>query len=127
MTSVLSPPLLELREIQKEFLVAKGVIGRLLGRGPRFAAVKGVNLEIRRGEIMGLVGESGSGKSTLAQIVNKLVRPSSGRLLFNGEDVTHLSADRLRTYRRSVQMVFHDTGSSLNPSNSIRTTIEASL
>ena len=78
-------------------------------------AVRGVDLAVGKGEIVGLVGESGCGKSTLAKAVVKLVAPTAGRIAVNGVDWTALSERRLRPLRPQVQMVFQDPYGSLNP------------
>ena len=78
-------------------------------------AVDSVSLELHPGEVLGVVGESGSGKSTLARLLVRLLRPYTGRVTFRGTDVASLSGAGLRQYRRSVQMVFQDPYSSLNP------------
>jgi oligopeptide/dipeptide ABC transporter ATP-binding protein len=88
------------------------------GRARRRAvvrAVDGINLDIRRGEALGLVGESGSGKSTLARTVIRLDTPTEGRVLFDGVDIARLSSREMRPFRRRVQMIFQDPYASLNP------------
>ncbi|MEV3964186.1 oligopeptide/dipeptide ABC transporter ATP-binding protein [Nocardia sp. NPDC050193] len=83
-------------------------------------AVSNVSLDIKRGETLGLVGESGCGKSTLAKAIMQLPAPTSGRVLFHGDDLTTKSARGLRAARRPIQMIFQDPISSLNPLRKVR-------
>ncbi len=87
----------------------------LLGAAPRIEILKGVSFDIPKGAVLGIVGGSGSGKSTLGRAMVRLLEPTSGHILFDGTDITHLSEDALRGMRRRFQMIFQDPMSSLNP------------
>lgn len=105
--------LLELEGVTKHFPMRGGMPWR---RGREFVhAVDGVNLEVRRGETLGLVGETGSGKSTLARCMTRLVELTSGTVRLDGEDISKLRGHELRPYRRRMQMIFQDPYGSLNP------------
>jgi oligopeptide/dipeptide ABC transporter ATP-binding protein len=83
--------------------------------------VDGIDLSFRRGEILALVGESGSGKTTTGRVITKLTRPTSGRMVFDGEDVSDVWGQRrLRRYRRRVQLIFQDPYETLNPKQTVR-------
>jgi peptide/nickel transport system ATP-binding protein len=87
----------------------------LLARKPAVRAVDGVSLQLAAGETLAIVGESGSGKSTLARLILRLEEASSGRVVFEGQDVFQLSREPLRALRRRMQIVFQDPSSALNP------------
>ncbi len=109
-------PLLQVVELEKRFPLPKSVseyFGRKSGRS--IHAVDGVSFEIRAGETVGLIGESGSGKTTLGWVLARLHEPSGGTIRFAGADVTNLSGDELRAWRRNVQVVFQDPVGSLDP------------
>ena len=101
----MSEPLLRVENLVKHFPVAGGVV----------KAVDDVSFEVRRGETVGLVGESGCGKTTTGRCILQLERPTSGRVLFEGEDLAALDEHALRSVRRRVQVIFQDPYSSLNP------------
>jgi ABC-type glutathione transport system ATPase component len=97
------------------------------GRHGRTRAVDGVALRLPPGRTLGLVGESGSGKSTIAAAVLGLVRPTGGRILFRGADITHASPRRRRELSRHLQAVFQDPYGTLNPSRTIGQTLAEPL
>jgi peptide/nickel transport system ATP-binding protein len=90
-----------------------------LRRGHEVAAATSISLQIRRGETLGIVGESGSGKSTVARCIARLIDPTAGRIMLDGEDVAQLGAGALRRFRRRVQIVFQDPYRSLNPRRTV--------
>ncbi len=117
--------LLTARGLVKEFRV-RGQ-GGALGRRRVLRAVDDVDVELRAGETLALVGESGSGKSTTARLVARLLDVTSGRVEFQGEDVTRLSGTALHRFRSEVQVVFQDPYSSLNPRHTVERIVTAPL
>jgi peptide/nickel transport system ATP-binding protein len=109
-------PLVRLVDVRQDFPVGRGL---LPGRHRTVAAVDGVSLDVRRGEVLGVVGESGSGKTTLARMMVRLLRPTGGRVEFDGTEIGGLPDRRLAPYRRDLQMVFQDPISALNPRRSV--------
>jgi peptide/nickel transport system ATP-binding protein/oligopeptide transport system ATP-binding protein len=105
-------PLLEVQQLKKHFPIYKGIFSRVSGR---VHAVDGVSFHIERGETLGLVGESGCGKSTVGRTLLKLLEPTSGRIIVDGEDITEHDSTQMFPYRRKMQMIYQDPYASLNP------------
>ena len=95
--------LVQIEDLQVHFPIHGGFMGRQTGA---VQAVDGVSLQIRRGETLGLVGESGCGKSTLSRAVLQLIKPTGGKVILDGRELTGLSGQRLRPLRRRMQMIF---------------------
>jgi len=104
--------LLKVEDLVMYFPVRRGVFQRVVGH---IHAVDGISFEIQRGETLGLVGESGCGKSTTGRAILQLYRPTSGKVVFEGEDLTTVKGEKLRLKRRKMQMIFQDPYASLNP------------
>lgn len=119
-------PILQVRDLVKHFPAGRGGLGI---RAPRqwVKAVDGVSFDIAPGETLGLVGESGCGKSTIAKLLLRLEDPTSGQILFNGENVAAMKGSELLGYRRAVQAVFQDPYSSLSPRMRVRDIISEGL
>ncbi len=117
-----SDPLLRVTGLEKHFPITRGLRRTQVGA---VRAVDGVDLQVPRGTTLGLVGESGCGKTTLGRLLVRLLEPTAGTIEFDGRDITHLSAGRMRPLRREVQMVFQDPYSSLNPRHTVGTIVSA--
>ncbi len=114
--AVPTPPIVDIRDLSVHFDLGGSVLARLFGRETgTVKAIDGVNLTLRKGEVVGLVGESGSGKSTLGRALLGLVPATRGSIHFDGGDITARSKRELREMRRKVQMVFQDPNAALNP------------
>jgi oligopeptide transport system ATP-binding protein len=109
--------LLEVRKLKKYFPVKGGFFQR---RVDYIRAVDGVDLAIRKGQSFGLVGESGSGKTTVGKTILRLVEPTEGEIIFEGQDLCELSESEMRKRRYDMQMIFQDPYSSLNPRMTVK-------
>ena len=110
--SLTPEPLLRVTDLKKDFSVKGGLLSREIAQ---VHAVDSVSFSVNRGETLGLVGESGCGKSTTARCVLRLIEPTAGEIIFNGQDVRSLGGNDLRAMRRNIQIVFQDPFASLNP------------
>ena len=120
--------ILQLRDMKTYFAVRQGVFNRVAGF---VKAVDGINLEVYRGEVLGLVGESGCGKTTLGKSILQLVRPTGGEVTYHGAegsvDLRGLNDEEMVGYRKKLQIVFQDPHSSLNPAFTIFGSLEDPL
>jgi oligopeptide/dipeptide ABC transporter ATP-binding protein len=116
-TSANGSPLVEVRNLVKHFPITQGII--IQRRIGAVKAVDDISFDVRRGETLGLVGETGCGKSTTARLLVRLLDPTAGTILFDGQDVAAAKKDELKALHREMQMVFQDPYSSLNPRKTV--------
>lgn len=117
-------PLIQVQDLKKHFAIRRGMLRRQVGA---IQAVDGVSFDIMQGETLGLVGESGCGKSTVGRSILHLLRPTSGRIVFDNRDLTKMSQGNLRKARRDMQIIFQDPYASLNPRMTVGEIIEEPL
>ncbi len=117
-------PLLVATDLYKDFPIRGGVFSRSVGF---VSAVAGVSLSVDRGETLGLVGESGCGKSTTGRLLLNLITPTSGTVVFDGQEISRMKGKRLSEMRRRFQIVFQDPYASLNPRMTVGTALAEPL
>lgn len=109
--------ILEVQNLEKHFKTSQGWLH----------AVDGVSFTLNKGETLGVVGESGCGKSTLGRVILHLLEPTGGKIIFEGNDITHVSKKQFKDLRREMQIIFQDPFSSLNPRMTVEDTIREPL
>ena len=109
--------LFQLKNVSKYFPIKSGLLKRTTGN---VKAVDNVSLKIGQGETLGLVGESGCGKTTIARMMLHLEKATSGKIIFNNENIVEYGRKKIKSYRKNVQMIFQDPYSSLNPQRNIK-------
>jgi oligopeptide/dipeptide ABC transporter ATP-binding protein len=120
----MTSPILEVKDLTKFFpLQSQGIFSKVKGSNK---AVNGISFTLNAGETLGLVGESGCGKSTAGRTILKLYEPTSGSIIFEGEDISKYSPAKMKPLRTKMQMIFQDPYSSLNPRQTIGSIISAS-
>lgn len=116
--------LIRVENLEKKFPITGGVFSHEVAS---IQAVQGISLAIKRGETLGLVGESGCGKSTLGRCMIRLYKPTSGKIFFEGKDITDLEGEELRELRKKMQIIFQDPYGSLNPRMTVGEILEEPL
>ncbi|MCM3568667.1 ABC transporter ATP-binding protein [Neobacillus mesonae] len=116
--------LLQIKDLKKHYTYKKGILGSQKGL---IKSLDGVTLSIEQGETFSVVGESGSGKTTLSKTILKLIEPTDGTIIFDGEDITHADEKKMRQLRTNMQIVFQDPYGSLDPKWTIQRSLEEPL
>ncbi|MGZ7440656.1 ABC transporter ATP-binding protein [Paenibacillus sp. TH7-28] len=121
----MSEPLLQVEHLKKYYPIGGGMFGK--SKQQFVKAVDDISFTVQKGETFGLVGESGCGKSTTGRSLLRLIEPTDGRVVFNGDDITALSPEELRQKRKDMQIVFQDPFSSLDPRHTVQRILEEPL
>jgi oligopeptide/dipeptide ABC transporter ATP-binding protein len=119
--------ILEVMNLRKYFSQHKGLLSPFQGGNGHIPAVDDVSFYLKENETMGLVGESGCGKTTIGRLILKLTPPLSGKIIFDGRDITLLSQRTFRPFRSQVQMIFQDLDAALNPKMRIRAILKEAI
>ncbi|MCH9675900.1 MAG: ATP-binding cassette domain-containing protein [Gammaproteobacteria bacterium] len=120
----MSENLLEIENLTKHFVLNGDLVSRLAGKRQVLKAVDDISFEIKAGETLGLVGESGCGKSTTGRLITRLIEPTAGAIRYKDEDVLSFDRKKMLECRKSLQLVFQDPYSSLNPRKTIMQILE---
>ncbi|OLS02657.1 ABC transporter ATP-binding protein [Tissierella creatinophila] len=116
--------LLHVEGLKKYYPVRKGILG---SKKEYVKAVDGVDFDVYEGEVIGIVGESGCGKSTTGMLISNLINKTSGKIIFDGKDISNYDNAQMRSVRKDIQMIFQDPYASLNPRMSVREIIAEPL
>ncbi len=119
--------ILEVIDLKKHFTHRKGLFSPFKDQPQSIPAVDGVSLYLKENETVGLVGESGCGKTTIGRTILRLERPTSGKIIFDGQDITHIPTGALRPLRGKMQMIFQDLDAALNPKMRIRDILKEAI
>lgn len=116
----MADPYLKVNNLVKWFPITGGILGRTK---QHVKAVNDVSFEVERGKTFGLVGESGSGKTTIGRCILRLIEPTSGQVIVEGNDITKLKRKQMKAYRRKMQIIFQDPYASLDPRQTIKSAL----
>jgi len=120
-------PIIEVTDLKKHFMQTTGFLSKIVGNTEAVFAVDGVDLHVNPGETVAVVGESGCGKTTLGRTILKLYEPTAGTIAYDGTDITNLSRDEMKQYRKDLQVIFQDPLASLNPRKTVRQILKTPL
>jgi peptide/nickel transport system ATP-binding protein len=119
--------ILDVQNLKKYYRQSSGIASVFQGKENIIPAVDDVSFYIKQNETMGLVGETGCGKTTIGRTLLKLTPVTEGKIIFNGTDITRLSAGRFRPFRKKIQMIFQDLDAALNPKMRVRAILKEAL
>ena len=123
----MSKTILEVKDLKKHFTHRKGIFSAFKEKTQSIPAVDGVSFYLKENETVGLVGESGCGKTTIGRTILRLTPATSGQIIFDNQDITHMPHEELRPLRSQMQMIFQDLDAALNPKMRIRDILKEAI